>query len=72
MLKYSTDLNVYVKNKPLRHLIGGLIRMMFYFLGALFAIAFCTGQAVDDSGCSGFLDDLGIEDIGNLDIVLDA
>ena len=46
--------------------------MMFYFLGTLFAIAFCTGQAVDDSGCSGFLDDLGIEDIGNLDIVLDA
>ena len=45
--------------------------MMFYFLGTLFAIAFCTGQAVDDSGCSGFLDDLGIADIGNLDWATD-
>ena len=34
--------------------------MMFYFLGALFAIAFCTGQAVDDSGCSRFLKSIKI------------
>ena len=43
--------------------------MMFFILQAVFAIASCNGLVVDDNNnsCSGFLHDLGIEDIGNLD-----
>ena len=45
--------------------------MMFFILQAVFAIASCNGLVVDDNNnsCSGFLHDLGIEDIGNLNAV---